>query len=75
MTFLKSPCPNSEDKIMKDIITSGLLGMVLVLLLCIAAPILNETEAKESIDGTEEVVHEDNPRKEIMIDSNIHTPL
>lgn len=60
---------------MKDIIVSGLLGTFLLLLLFVAAPILNEKEINESVIGTEEVVHEDNPAKELKIDSNIHTPL
>ena len=60
---------------MKDIITSGLLAIVVLLLMFFAAPILNETEINENVVGTEEIVHEDIPVKEIEIDSNIHTPL
>lgn len=60
---------------MKDIITSGVLGTALLLLLCIAAPILNETDSNESVVGNEEVVQEDHTVKKTKIDSNIHTPL
>ncbi len=60
---------------MKDIITSGLWGIAVLLMMFFAAPILNEKDINKSIVGTENIVQEDIPVKEIEIDSNIHTPL
>ena len=75
VTFKKERCLTNEDKIMKDIIISGLLATVLLLLMLFAAPILNETEVNKDLVGTEEIAQGDNPEKETKIDSNIHTPL
>ena len=60
---------------MKDIITSGLLAIFVLLLMIFTAPILNETNEIEGNRELEEVVFTNNPENEIKIDSNIHTPL
>jgi|GEM_PF-3981412 len=76
VTFLKERCPTIEDGIMKDIITSGLFGAALVIMLLIAAPITNGNEEVETaVIDTELVAHENNPNNEVEIKSKIHTPL
>lgn len=62
---------------MKDIMTSGILALGLLLTLLLAAPILNDVDEKETNlpVALEETVREDIPNLEVTVRREIHTPL